>query len=102
MARPNPRSFLFVTVGHYLVVVHCVWLRLLFKDSSTVLCRVDMAKGDCSWGNWQLSAAVEISDETAAAEIKAKLNDSHMIAAPSEILECSNNVLTGRNGTATL
>lgn len=66
----------------------------------TLLCRVDAAKGNCSWGNWQLSAAVQILAETAAAEIKAKFNDSRMTAAPSEILECSNKVLTGRNDTS--
>jgi len=66
---------------------------------SAVLCRVDAAKGNCSWGNQQLHAAAQISAETAAVEIKAKLNNSDMTAAPSEILECSAKVLMGRNDT---
>lgn len=104
IARPDPRSFLFATVGHHLAVglqvTGCVWSGLLFGGSSTVPRRVDVAKGNCSWGNWQLRAAVQISVETAAAETKAKLNDSHTTAAPSEILERSSNVLTGRDGTS--
>lgn len=67
---------------------------------STVLCWVDAAKGNCPWGNWQLSAAVQILAETAAAEIKAKLNDFCMTAGLSEILEWSNKVLMDRNDTS--
>lgn len=61
-----------------------------------MLCRVDAAKGNCPWGNWQLSAAVEVLAETAAAEMKAKLDDFGMTAGLSEILECSNKTLMGK------
>lgn len=46
-------------------------------------------KANVLWGNWQLSAAVEVLAETAAAEIKAKLDDFGMTAGLTEILECS-------------
>lgn len=45
---------------------------------STVLCLLDAAKGNCPWGNWQLSAAVQVLAGTAAAETKAKLDDFGM------------------------
>lgn len=74
--------------------------QLLLAMRSAVLCRADTAKSNCSQGNWQLSAAAWLSAERTAAEIKAQLNDLHMTAAQSEILECSNNVLMGRNDTS--
>lgn len=63
---------------------------------STVLCWADAPKGNWPWGNWQLSAAVEVLAETAAAEINAKLDDFVMTAGLTEILECFNKTLMGK------